>query len=113
MTPADEFIREFFALREQVARLEEQLSSANFALNAATSALEHRLIGMNEFREQLNRERGMYVLQNAYDDRHAELARRIAALEIYRANIDGRFWMLGTVWMIITFTAMVVMHYWR
>lgn len=51
------------------------------ALTAATSALEKRLEGMNEFREQLTEQTRTFLSRNEYEGKHEALIGRIAVLE--------------------------------
>ena len=51
------------------------------ALDDSTRALEHRLDAMNEFRSQLQQERGEYIRQDRWDVQVASLARRLDGLE--------------------------------
>ena len=84
--------------------------------------LDHRLDEMNRFREQIREERSNYVLLDVYNERHnaliqreeadvKELSLRIAAIEVWRANLMGRlvvFSILGSL--IIGTAAALVTH---
>jgi hypothetical protein len=72
------------------------------AIDTAYSVLNGRLEGMNEFRAQINAERGQYVTKSIYDERYERLVERIAGLEKYKSNMDGKLWMLGTGLMAVT-----------
>ena len=76
------------------------------ATRHAAEALEHRLDGMNEFRDQLSKERGQYVTRelfgsetqahaNADKETHTDIDRRLRALETVVANYAGRIWAIG------------------
>lgn len=66
------------------------------ALDVAHGVMNGRLEGMNEFRSQINSERGNYVAKVVYEERHERLIERLGELEKYKSNMDGKLWMLGT-----------------
>lgn len=72
------------------------------AIDVAYSVLNGRLEGMNEFRGQINAERGDYVVKTVYEERHDRMTERLSELEKYKSNMDGKLWMLGTGLMAVT-----------
>lgn len=89
---------------------------------AAAKSLEHRLSAMNEFREQLNKERGLYVTSEVHRAEiqavsastyasQKENDRRLGALEILMANYVGRFWALGVAVTLLTLAINVYLNF--
>lgn len=88
-------------IRENIENLEnllnERAKALNAALDKAETALEIKLEGMNEFRRQLDRERGGYVtaaiLDARFDANHSEQQLMRAKLESdissIKKDIDG------------------------
>jgi hypothetical protein len=96
-SPTEGHIREFYELREEVARLDERLRASSLALSTASESMAERLAGMNEFRAQIGQERATYLQRDVYDASYKELIKRIDILEQSRSELVGRLWMLGTV----------------
>src|SRR6266496_2421541 len=71
------------------------------ALAIAALNIDHRLGVMNEFREQLTLERGMYVTRELHDKLQAEADKRLKILEGTKSNLEGRMWVLGAVVIIL------------
>ncbi len=71
------------------------------ALGLAREAIEHRLEGMNELREQITSERGSYVSRVEYEAKHDTLVNRVNELEKARSNVEGRMWALGSIVIIV------------
>jgi len=67
------------------------------AIDAAHAVLEGRLEAMNEFRTQIQSERHEFLKKGEYDIHHDQLEKRVNKLENANSNLDGRFWMLGSV----------------
>lgn len=68
----------FLALHQE---MNLRFSAIDRAQDLAARTLEARLEGMNEFREQIQQERGEYVRVSVFENRAAELARRLNFLE--------------------------------
>ena len=94
--------RDIVAVRElQAAHAtahEREHQSVQLAISKAEDSLTVRLEGMNQFRQQLDRERGSYVTRTQLDDRLAalnkeaeEAAKRISVLEAQMARLSGWF----------------------
>jgi predicted nucleic acid-binding Zn-ribbon protein len=90
------------------ARLTERLEGHAEALEIARSTIDRRLNGMNELREQINRERSDYVGQEAYQQRHEDLQRRIGSLEVWRGNVTGRVVGVGIISVLFVATVTAV-----
>jgi SMC interacting uncharacterized protein involved in chromosome segregation len=65
----------------EIARLEERLSAANIAREIAVKDMERRLEGMNEFREQLNRQTQTFVTRETFEINHKELCKKLEELK--------------------------------
>lgn len=120
MSPDPDIIQEQIKhereLREawQKAHLTLHKSEAE-ALATARNEIDRRLSGMNEIREQINNERGRYLLREFYDEQHASLRDtmdvRLKALETKQSNMEGRMWMLGTAISAIVILVNLVLYY--
>lgn len=85
------------------------------AVEKAANELRIRLASMNEFRDTLRDQAGKFCTTNVLDERtqalhdrisnlHKDIEnnfKRVTQLELYRANLDGRFWIWGVVLIII------------
>jgi hypothetical protein len=92
------------------------------AIDEAVKTLNLRLETMNEFRAQIASERGEFVRQEIYTSEYKSseskfeaaidrLITRIAVLENYKSNIEGRFWMLGVTLVGINVTIELLFRY--
>lgn len=85
--------------------------------------LKEKLLEMNEFREENRRLTGQFATTVILDERtqmlntrievlneHIEsgIGKRLTALEMYKANLDGRFWVWGIFITILT----LVLQFW-
>ena len=61
----------------RLARLEERLVASDRALELAKGEVDRRLNTMNEMREQINQERGSYVVRIEYEEKHKALLDKI------------------------------------
>jgi hypothetical protein len=105
-------------LRERIARLEERYIGAERALNLTRDALEVRLESMNEFRSQLEKERGGYLSRDLYEREHTYLSGRISELERARANAVGSVGAYSSIGdfvklVLVGLIAAIVAHFWR
>lgn len=93
-------VREYLELQikyERELRAEAMRASAS-EVALAKEAIAYRLEGMNELRQQIAEERGMYVPRAIYDT----LDKRMQLQEQFAANIHGRIWMLVALSTVIT-----------
>lgn len=97
MPPHDD--KEEVSLREY---FEKELELRDRAVELASKAMDYRLERMNELREQINNERGHFVSETMYSERHKELQRRLTNLELWRANLTGRVVGVGLIAIVFT-----------
>src|SRR5207253_2713966 len=81
------------------------------AIDAAHAVLEARLTAMNEFRAQIQNERHEFLKKGEYAIRYEQLEKRIGKLEKDGANLDGKFWMLGSVLTGLSIIVPLVVHW--
>lgn len=67
------------------------------AIDAAHAVLETRLETMNEFRTQIQNERHEFLRRDEYDIQQDQLEKRVGKIENDKSNLDGKFWMLGSI----------------
>ena len=89
-------------LRELWQQTHEARHTAEIdALVLAREDVNRRLDGMNELREQINRERGQFLSRDLYDREHARLSeemdRRLKVLENRESNLQGRIFATGAI----------------
>ena len=97
-----EFIEKAINTERELRSL--QVQAAADALSKAQEVMEQRLEGMNELRDQINRERGHYVSHDVYD-----LAEeRLRSLENSRSNWEGRIWMLGGLFVCVQIVVVIL-----
>ena len=94
------------SLRDYV---DSQFKAHNEAINLARANIELRLSAMNELREQINRERGQYLTRDRFDASHIAIESRLANLDKFAANIQGRIWAMGAVVVVIQ----ILLQVWR
>ncbi len=71
------------------------------ARKVAFGALERRLESMNEFRAQLLTQAATFVTNEKFDVQHSVLEDRVSKTENKQSNMDGRFWVLGVVLIVV------------
>lgn len=85
------------------------------ALDIASKEIDRRLEGMNQIREQINNERGMYVTREVYDEQHNALRdmmdTRLKVLETMKSNMEGRLWAMGAGVSAVVVAINVVIYY--
>ncbi len=69
------------------------------ALALAAGDVNRRLEAMNELREQITSERGLYLTRETYDDKHNSLEQRIGVLERASASLTGRDRGVSVIWL--------------
>lgn len=86
--------------------------TAKEATDKANSAMDKRLDHMNEFRDQLRDQAAKFVTRDLVDERIVALEKllngktdsngeRIGRLETKGSNLDGRFWAIGAVVIVV------------
>lgn len=68
--------------------------------------INRRLDEMNQFRAQINSERGEFLSRESYDAHHDAIVQRVSLLEIANSNMQGRMYMTGAL--ISVFVSVVV-----
>lgn len=108
-----EFRRCAAALEAQ-ARAEDLRHEAGDAkIQKASEVLDYRLEEMNNFRAQINQERGDYLRRDMYDRENAVLSDRVKSLEIVRGEQSGRAAAYASVGALVVIVAQVVLHFWK
>lgn len=111
---ADTQIRETRVLKDQVEKIADLHADAHArehlltqeALDKAEEAMERRIAGLNEFRQQLSDQASTFVRRDMVDEKLAasaeryerefkSLSDRVYQLERASANLSGRMWALG------------------
>ena len=84
--------------------IELRAKSADTAIRLATDAMDARLEGMNEFRDQLNRQTHTFYTRIEADLKHDhftgkidDLSKRVNAAELLKAEITGKVTTLAVV----------------
>jgi hypothetical protein len=93
----DSYQEKVHDLDKQIAVLERRASDADKAVEVALTDLGRRLDEMNQFRSQINEERGDFVQKETFDLKYDEMSKKVDALSLAKSNQDGRLWMLGVV----------------
>jgi hypothetical protein len=87
------------------------------ALALARKEIDRRLNEMNQFRDQIERERGEFVRRDMYDEQHTalrvEMDARLKLLESVRSNLEGRLWAIGAVIATLATAINLLLHYWK
>ena len=79
----------------------------------ASEVLDYRLEEMNNFRAQINHERGEYLRREMYDREQVALAERVKILEIARGEQTGRTAAYASIVALVVIVAQVVLHFWK
>ena len=87
--------RDIVSLREH---LESEIGHVKETMRVFKDVLEVRLEGMNELREQINRERGLSLFRPEHDAVHKVLENQLRSLEISRAELSGKASQMSVVW---------------
>ena len=108
-----EFRRHAAALEAQ-ARAEDLRHQAGDAkIQKASEVLDYRLEEMNNFRAQINQERGDYLRRDMYDRENAALSDRVKSLEIMHGEQSGRAAAYASMVALVVIVAQVVLHFWK
>lgn len=78
-------------LREYI---ESRIDGIETAIQKAEEALNIRLEHMNEFREQISRERGQYLTKEVYEEHQKAVDERLKNLEMAGSFSSGKMWMV-------------------
>ncbi len=108
-----EFRRRDAAL-EAHARMNDLRQEAGDAkIQKADAVLEYRLEEMNNFRAQINQERGDYLRRDMYDRENAVLSDRVKSLEIVRGEQSGRAAAYASMVGFVVVLVQIVLHFWK
>jgi len=69
-----------------------------------------KLEKMNEMRDQINSERGQYVLRGEHSSYYKAVDGRIRILESFSSNLQGRIMVIGGV---LGFIVILIAHFWK
>ena len=84
--------------------VDSRLRSEEQQRKLLSDAMEYRLSQMNELREQINNERGIFLNRELFDRLHAQNNDRIMGLEQLKSNLEGRIWAIGGIVTVINIT---------
>jgi len=82
--------------------MDERKESTKTALDLAAANVAARFEQVNNLREQVNTERGRYLTVERFDGVAEGFNRSIGALELFRANLAGKFWAIGALVIVLT-----------
>ena|ERR1700690_3517790 len=99
-------------IRHLRERVDIRFSAKEEALNLALYRLNERLEERNELREQISKERGMYLSRERFDAEHSTLTGRVSALELQNSKWAGSLWMLGAAVSAIVVLVNIAMKIW-
>jgi len=88
-------------------------ASGDAKIQKADLDLERRLEEMNNFREQINQERGDYLRRDMYDRENAALSDRVKSLEIVRGEQSGKAAAYASMVGFVVVLVQVVLHFWK
>ena len=98
-------------LEAQQRLFETARASDRQALDDARSAMEHRLMQMNEFRTQILEERRNYVDREILDAIVKDINGRVSLLKEWTDNIQGRITALSILVAVVGIAATVIALY--
>ena len=102
------------AALEAHARMDDlRHASGDAKIQKADLDLERRLEEMNNFRAQINQERGDYLRRDMYDRENAALSDRVKSLEIVRGEQSGKAAAYASMIGFMVVIVQVVLHFWR
>jgi hypothetical protein len=87
--------------------------AAEARIQKANEVLDYRLEEMNNFREQINRERAEYLRREIYDRDYSAMAERVKNLEIMRGEQAGRTAAYASVVAFAVIIVQVILHLWK
>jgi hypothetical protein len=105
----DELKHELKYLEERIEGLDRRLvdwiEESRRTLDKADIEMNRRLESMNQFRDQISRERANYIDRDHWENRNRVVDNALRSLEEFQSNLKGRAWAVGIG---ITFTVAVV-----
>ena len=110
-TVQDNFTDRLSILQEQIER---RFGEAQRAIDKAAEQLDRRLVHLNELKEIMLAERGLYMTRELYDTKHRDVEHRMRNIEEFVANLTGRLWMLGVAFAAVTLVGnLLIRMLWR
>jgi hypothetical protein len=87
------------------------------AVVLAREEVDRRLLEMNQFRDQIERERGEFLRRDMYDEQYAamrhETEARLKSLEESKSNLEGRMWAMGAGISAIAVGLNLILYYFK
>jgi hypothetical protein len=85
-------LKEYFLslLKERKDEFENRFIAMDRAIGIATTSLDKRLDGMNEFRATLKDQGNTFVTKAEYQGRYDELSKQVEDLRLSRATLEGK-----------------------
>ena len=85
-------LRDYFdqRLEEMNCRFKQRFEEVDSNVHKAEDQLNHRLEGMNEFRSSMKDQAATFMTRSEYDYAHRNLDEKIRAMELAKANFEGR-----------------------
>ena len=108
-----EFRRCHAVLEEHVRAEDLRHEAGDAKIQKANEVLDYRLEEMNNFRAQINQERGDYLRRDMYDRENAALSERVKSLEILHGEQSGRAAAYASMVALVVIVAQVVLHFWK
>jgi len=78
---------------------------------SAHKSLADRVEAVDNARDAMDKERSLYVSRDFLDARLANMLTRLSDIERARANMEGRFWMLGAGLTALSVIVNLFLHY--
>jgi predicted transcriptional regulator len=92
-------------LDEMSCRIKQRFEEVDANVAKAEQQLNHRLEGMNEFRESLRDQSSRFMTRMEYEYAHKGLDEKVRAMELAKATLEGR---AATVSVLISVVVSVV-----
>ncbi len=93
-------LREMFLAHDRVHQMAEK------AIDIAKMEVDRRLDGMNQLRDQINNERGVYMTRHEYEAKHDALDGTIRDLQKFQ-------WMMTGALLVVQLLIGLVLHFWK
>ena len=118
--PIREYIKEYVS--SEIGRVSERISATDRlhdqesvatarAIDKAEQQMNSRLLGMNEFREQLKDQASTFAKKDQVDDIRFSLQKRLDEIDRIIANWQGRLLVVGSGWAVIVIIMGALVNY--
>jgi hypothetical protein len=98
----------------EIKRLDQvqdlQIDAVKEATRIASTALDRRLEGMNEFREQMNDWATRFITRAESEAAKEAMGDRVSALEKVSNNLQGRLWAVAAIVVVIELALRFIGH---